>query len=173
MGEGTPGATPTPGGATPTPTPAAWTSITAHKDTYVDRYSPSTAHGTEPILVVAYTGTTDEKVTLIEFDMGPWSQNTPDDLQTAILRVYLEAGEGTVRVFRMLRKDWTEDATWLTRDGASAWNASGLQSGTDYSATGPVSVSLSAPGWYAIDVTDLVKDAMLHNPTYFGPSIRK
>lgn len=170
------GFTPTPTWTpTITPTPVAWATVVAHKDTYVGRYNPSANHGGEPIFAVSYSNGLDEEVALIEFDLGPWSQNSASDIQTAILRIYAESGGGTITVYRMYRNDWTEmGATWTdTGESGSTWFQPGLQLGRDYGYSAVQSIAVSSPGWIVIDVTELVRETMMQNPTFFGAHIRR
>jgi len=167
---GTPTWTPT-----VTPTPVAWATVVASKDTYIGRYDQGADHGSEPIIAVAYTNGVEEEVSLIEFDLSHWWQNTGSDIQTAYLRVYAETGNGTISVWRMYRGDWEEDANWIYADPGSLndWFYPGMQAGRDFGTPYVLQVPITSPGWITIDVTDLVRAAVTQDSFFFGANLRR
>jgi hypothetical protein len=156
-----------------TATPVAWADVGASEDTYVARYDPTADNSRADVLAVAYSGATSNESALLWFDLSPW-QPAPTDVQTALLRLYVTDGPGTVTVYRLLRLDWGELANW-TQTGVSGrvWAAPGLLAGSDYTAVGSVSVVVgSSAGWITIDVTELVQDALVVNRGYWGAHLR-
>lgn len=161
---------------TRTPTPIAWATVVADRDTYISRYDPSATAGSAPVLYVTYSNYVgDEQVSLIGFNLSQWGTNTRDDIQTAQLKLYIEAGVGRITIFRLHRDDWTAAATWTqTGRPGSSWFQPGMQLGRDYvTYTGISETTVSGPGWITVDVTQLVRDAIHINPTYVGVNIRR
>lgn len=172
-GVNTPTPTPTP---TRTPTPVAWATVVANRDTYIGRYDPNATAGSAPVLRVSYTNSVgDEQVSLIGFNTSQWPNNRREDIRTALLKLYVEQGAGTIRVYRLHRIDWTEAATWYhTGTPGGEWFRPGMQITRDYLPyEGIYEVSVSGPGWITIEVTGLVRDALSVDPTYIGVNIRR
>jgi hypothetical protein len=132
-------------------------------------------YGASGAIQVGPNQTSYERRGLIQFDLSGYG--LPDDIVSAHLQLYHyyytgSATDFTMEAHKMLR-DWAEgnastwdnnsstgrDWQWADELPLFAWNANGMQSGSDYSSTVLDDVLVDdTNGWYSLNVTDAVED---------------
>jgi hypothetical protein len=146
--------------------PQAPFNTTVLDDTYINSASPTTNHGSEGVLRVQDVTGPDYKA-LIKFDLT----SIPLGTQVQQASMYLSKQSGSPGVqsgnsvdfpLYAVLLDWAElQATWDDRLTATAWNASGMQSATDYRNQNEWSGSWadqSADEFIQCDITDVVNE---------------
>ncbi|MBK6429368.1 DNRLRE domain-containing protein [Candidatus Amarolinea dominans] len=169
---------------TPTPTPAStftpWHEVTLRQglygftdtqDTTIIRWQPTTNRGTFSLLTAGwrddFTNPAEDQRALLRFglDTIPWSAPVRD----ATLSLYFQYSSNPhpvrLKVYRMTRRWWEQQATWLQASTGGPWQqpgADGLE--TDRLTDPTITQGILQPnGWVNLDVTALLQ-FWLDNP---------
>lgn len=133
-------------------TPAS-TTFPATQDTYISSWAPTTVSGDKQTM---WSGHLDTLRTLLQFDTTSILSDQP--VITATLHLYRTERRGAPSpgeyATYMVNKAWAEGSTtWNT-----PWDVPGaMPDNVNPTPDGTVSVAGVTPGWYTVDVTDMVQ----------------
>jgi hypothetical protein len=134
------------------------------KDNFAYQLNPNTNYGSNNALNIRDLNNYAQRP-LLSFDISEFPGGT---INSAILYLYYFEYIGTdpvgrtIKVYKQTRNDWVEaESTWNSYKTGSAWTAAG----GDYVISSPAGGNTTMPasyGWVAIDITDIVNDAILN-----------